>query len=478
MATDATSDAATAGSPFRTAATKLMPYYYHHRRSIFGGVIIILIGVLLLVHQFHPEIGIGPFFERYWPLLIVLWGVGLLIDYLFTPRLGGTHAPAVAGSEVALVIVLLIVVGCLAGLDWVHRHNSDFNFDMDDMFNQPYSWKNELPAVPMKANAPVLITTARGDITINPTSGNDLHVNVDKVANAASEDEARKNADNVQVKITPTGGGYQIGSQNSASNSGDSDVQTNLIVRLPAQSVVTAQTSNGDIKLAGMKAPVTIDSQSGDLEMHDITGDVTATMNHGDSHIDTVKGNVRLDGHGGEVDLANVSGDATIQGDFYGPIRVHNIQKTTRYTSSRSNLTIGPLSGEMEMDSGDLSASDVNGIFTLTTENKDITLDNVNGRIDLTDKRGDISIHFAQAPHDDVRVADESGNIDISLPANSNYVISAISRNGDIDNDFETAGLKSATSGETTILTGTYGNGGTRITLSTTYGTISIHKAQ
>jgi DUF4097 and DUF4098 domain-containing protein YvlB len=478
VATNSASDAATASSSFRTSATKLMPYYYHHRRSIFGGLILILIGALLLVHEFHPEIGIGPFFERYWPLLLVLWGLALLVDYLVTPRLGGTRAPAVAGSEVALVIVLLLVVGGLAGLDWVHRHNSDFNFDMDDMFNQPYSWKNDLPAVQLKPNAPVLITTNRGDITIDPTSGGDLHVNVDKVANAASEDEARRDAENVQVKITPSSGGYQIGSQAENGNSGDSDVETNLNVQLPAQSVVTAQTSHGDIKLAGMKAPVTVDSQSGDLDMHDVTGDVTATMNHGDTHIDAVKGNIRLDGHGGEVDLSNVSGDVTIQGDFYGPIRVNNIQKTTRYTSSRSNLTIGPLSGEMEMDSGDLNASDVSGIFTLTTENKDVTLDNVSGRIDLTDKRGDISIHFEQPPSNDVRIADESGNIDITLPAHSNFVISAISRNGDIDNAFENAGLKSSTSGETTILNGSYGNAGPHITLSTTYGTISIHRAQ
>lgn len=400
------------------------------------------------------------------------------MDYFFTPRLGGTHAPAVAGSEVALIIVLLIVVAGLAGLDWVHRHNSDFNFDMDDMFNQPYSWKNDLPAVPIKANAPVLITTARGDITINPTDGSDLHVNVNKVANASSENDARKAADNVEVKITSSGGGYQVAPQGTNANSGDSSVQTNLIVRLPAQSAVTAQTSHGDIKLAGMKAPVSISSQSGDLEMHDVTGDVTATINHGDTHIDTVKGNVRLDGHGGEVDLSNVSGDVTIQGDFYGPIRVHNIQKTTRYTSSRSNLSIGPLSGEMEMDSGDLTASDVNGSFTLTTANKDITLDNISGRIDLTDKRGDISIHFAQPPRDDVRIADESGNIDITVPAHSNFIISAISRNGDIDNGFEDAGLKSTSSGQTAILTGTYGSGGPHITLSTTYGTISIHRAQ
>ncbi|HKF53617.1 MAG TPA: DUF4097 family beta strand repeat-containing protein [Candidatus Acidoferrales bacterium] len=469
---------ATAASRSSAATGSLMAYYYHHRRSIFGGLILILIGILLLLHQFHPEIGIGPIFERYWPLLLVLWGVALLIDYLFTPRLGGTHAPVVAGSEVALIVVLLVVVAGLAGLDWAHRHNSDFNFDMGDMFNHPYSWKTDLPAVSAKPNAPISITTNRGDITINPTNDSQLHVSIDKTAHADSEDDARKSADNIQVKITPTGGGFDIEPETGGAHVEDSDVQTDLDIRLPAKSNITAQTTHGDIKLAGMSGPVTITSQSGDLDLHDVTGDVTATMNHGDTHMDAVKGNVRLDGHGGEVDLSNVSGDATIEGDFYGPIRARGVQKTTRYTSSRSNLTISGLSGQMEMDPGDLSVSDVNGSLTLTTANKDVTLDNIGGRIDLTDKRGEISLHFAQAPRDDVRIADDSGNIDITLPAHSNFTISAISRNGDIQNGFEASGLKSSTSGETTILNGTYGNQGPHITLSTSYGTISIHRAE
>ncbi len=458
-----------------------MAYYYHRRRSIFGGLVLILIGAILLLHEFHPEIGIGPVFEKYWPLLLILWGVALLIDYLFTSRAGGARAPVVAGSEVALIIVLLLVVSAIAGLDWARRHNSDFdwNWGMDNMFNHPYTWKSDLPAVPAKLNAPVSIVTDRGNITINPTSDATLHVTVDKLASAASEEDAKKSADNVRVGITPAGDGYLVQSQKgNARGSEDSDVQTDLDIRLPAQSAITARTAHGDIKLAGTNGPVTIASQSGDLDLHDITGDVAATLTHGDAHIDAVKGNVRIDGQGGEVDVSNVTGDATMQGDFYGPIRAHDIHKTTRYTSSRSNLTLGQLSGEMEMDSGDLTVSDVNGSFTLTTENKDVTLDNINGRIDLTDKRGDISLHFAQAPRDDVRIADESGNIDITIPAHSNFTISAISRNGDIENGFEASGLKSSTSGETTILNGSYGTQGPHITLSTTYGTISIHRAQ
>lgn len=457
-----------------------MAYYYHHRRSIFGGLVLILIGTVLLVHEYHPDIGIGPVFEKYWPLLLILWGVALLVDYLFAPRLGA-RAPVVAGSEVALIIVLLVVVGALAGVDWAHKHNSDFDWDwgMDNMFDHPYDWKADLPAVAAKSTGPVSIVTQRGNITVNPTSDAKLHVAVDKVARASDEEEARKSADNVSISVTPSGNGYQIQPEShNGRDIEDTDVQTDLDILLPVQSTITARTAHGDIKIAGIHAPVTINSQSGDVEVHDIAGDVAATLTHGDLRIDAVKGNVRVDGHGGDVDLSDVSGDATIQGDFNGSVRARSIAKTTRFTSSATDLTLGPLAGQMEMDSGDLSASDVNGSFTLTTGNKDVTLDNINGKIDLTDKRGDISVHFAQPPRDDVRIADESANIDITIPARSNFTISAISRNGEVDNEFEGSGLKSSTSGETTILNGSFGTGGPHIVLSTTYGTITIHKAE
>ena len=452
-----------------------MAYYYYRRRSIFGGLLCILIGAVLLLYEFHPEIGIGRIFERYWPLLLILWGLALLLDYAFAPRLGGAHAPAVAGSEVALIIVLLVVVAGIAGIDWVHHHNSDFDFDMGDIFEHPYDTVETVPDVPGKPNESVSISIPRGDITLHAGSDSQIHVVANKSAEGSDQAEALQKTASVHVKVTPTSDGYEIQSEGQADSS---DVETNLDIHLPAQSAVTAHTGHGDIKLAGTKGPVNITSQSGDLDLHEVTGDVTATMDHGDTHIDTVKGNIRLHGHGGEVDLSNVSGDATIQGDFYGPIRAHDIQKTTRYTSSRSDLTISQLSGQMEMDSGDLNVSDVSGSFTLTTENKDVTLDNVSGRIDITDKRGDISLHFAQAPRDDVQIADESGNIDITLPAHSSFTISAISRNGDIENGFENSGLKSSTSGETTILNGSYGSQGPHITLSTSYGTITIHRAQ
>ncbi|MFZ0461843.1 MAG: DUF4097 family beta strand repeat-containing protein [Candidatus Acidiferrales bacterium] len=452
-----------------------MTYYYQRRRSIFGGLILIIIGVIFLLYEFHPEIPIGHLFNRYWPLLLIIWGVAHLIDHLLATRSGEPRPSAISGGEIALVIILLLVVAGITGYDWARRHNPDIDFGMGDIFEHSYDWTNDLPVVPAKADEVISIVTQRGSITVNPSSDSEIHVSVHKSANGSNENDARGLADKVRVTVTSTSDGYQI--QPQVSGGETPDVRVDLDIRLPARSNITAETTHGDITVAQLNGPVTIHSQSGDLDIHDITGDVTAEMAHGDVHANNIKGNVRLTGGGGEVDLSGISGDATVEGDFYGPIRAQNVAKTMRYTSSLTSLTLAHLTGQLEMDSGDLTISNQPGGVQLRTSNKDVTLQDVGGRIDLSDQRGDVEVTFKQQPQDEILIADQSGNIDLTLPAQSNFEISAVSRNGEIDNDFGSSGVKSSNNGDTTVLQGVYGTHGPRITLNTTYGTISIHKA-
>ena len=452
-----------------------MTHYYRQRRSIFGGLILIVIGVIFLLYEYHPEMEIGRLFTHYWPLLLILWGIARLFDHLLATRTGEARPPGISGGEIALIVLLLLVVASMAGFDWARKNNPGIDFGMGDMFEHSYDWKSSLPVVPVKPNEVILISTVRGDISVRPGTDSQLHVAVHKTASASDENEARQAADRVQVKVTPTDSGYEI--QPQISGDEGPNVRVDLDIELPNHATINAQTSHGDITVAQMTGPVTIHSKSGDLNIHDISGDIDADLAHGDARFNNIKGNVRLTGHGGEINLSGITGDATMEGDFFGPIRASNVSKTTRYTSSRTNLTVTHLSGQLEMDSGDLSISDVPGSVQLSTANKDVTLDGVVGRIDVTDKHSDVEVTLPHPPHDDVLIADESGSISITLPAQSNFEISAVSRKGDIENDFESSGLKSSNSGDTTVVQGTYGARGPRITLSTTYGTISIHKS-
>jgi DUF4097 and DUF4098 domain-containing protein YvlB len=131
----------------------------------------------------------------------------------------------------------------------------------------------------------------------------------------------------------------------------------------------------------------------------------------------------------------------------------------------------------MEMDSGNMTVTDLPGSIQLSTTNKDVTLDNVAGRIDITDRRGDIQARFPKPPKNEIRISDESGNITLTLPANSNFDITAVSRSGEIQSDFQGPNLHAVNSENSSTLSGSFGSRGPRITLGTTYGTITIRKA-
>jgi DUF4097 and DUF4098 domain-containing protein YvlB len=455
----------------------MTPYYYQ-RRSVFSGLLLILIGVIFLTHEYHPEFGIGHFFNRYWPLLLILWGLAKLWDHLAASHSGEGRPPVITGGEVALIILLLAAVSGIASYDWIRHQNPDIDMDLGigDMFEHPYDWSTELPIVPAKANEVISISTDRGNISVRPGADSQIHVIVHKTASASSEQDAQKRADEVKVEVTPTSGGYQI--QPEVLGDRASRVRVDLEVQLPPNSIINAETNHGDVTIAQVNGPVAVTSKSGDVDVHDVTGDVSVAMTHGDGRINTVKGNVRVDGKGSELDLSDISGDATIDGDFYGPIRARNVAKTTRYTSTRTNLTLAKLSGRMEMDAGNLTISDLPGSLDLTTTNKDVTLENVTGRINLTDRHGNINVRFSKPPRDEVRILDESANVDLTLPAESSFDIAAVSRSGEIQNEFESPALKVTSEGDTSTLQGSYGAHGPRITLNTTYGAISIHKGQ
>ncbi|HEV2297527.1 MAG TPA: DUF4097 family beta strand repeat-containing protein [Candidatus Acidoferrales bacterium] len=455
-----------------------MTTYYRQRRSIFTGLLLILLGVLFLFSELRPEWDLWDFFYRYWPLLLILLGIAKFFDHFMATRTGEVRPPAITGGEIALIIVLFFVLGSIVAVHRVKRQLPDLGIDVDmgDMFEHPYDWTTSLPVESARPNEVVSISTPRGNISVHPSADDKLHVIVHKTASASDESEARKRADAVNVTVTATSGGYEIRPQESGDQA--SRVRVDLEVQLPSQSSITAQASHGNITVIQMNGPLTVNSRSGDLDIHDITGDVSLDMSHGDTRLMNVRGNVRLNGAGTELDLTQISGDVTINGDFFGPIRARNVSKSLRYTSSRTNLLLEHLSGQVELDSGDLNVTDLPGSIQLTTSNKDVSLDNVTGHIELTGRRGNITVQFATPPREDVRITNDSANIEVTLPAQSSFDIMAVSRSGEIENDFQGAALKITTTGDTKVLQGSYGTRGPHITLNNTYGTISIHKKQ
>lgn len=97
------------------------------RTSILGAILLIALGALFLYANLDPSFSPWPFLARFWPVLIILWGLSKLLNYV-----RARHDPALAsasritGGDVCLLIfVILIGLVLSAG---VRHHGGGFSF--------------------------------------------------------------------------------------------------------------------------------------------------------------------------------------------------------------------------------------------------------------------------------------------------------------------------------------------------------------
>ena len=444
------------------------------RSSIFSGLLLIVLGILFLLARFHPDLGIWHLFWRFWPVLIILWGIAKLVDHMSAQRSGDARPPLLTGGEAALLVLVVFVLAGMGIYTKIREKNPDLNIDLD-VFNHKSSQSQELPPKTIPAGAHIMVTTAMGSIVAHVGDGKDLRVSVTETAEAANESAAEDLLKSLKVVIEQTRDGYSVHPVNQEMDAGHVTVDFDLT--LPKSVSLSADSHHGDVSVSGLAGAVNVTTQTGNIEVHDVGSDVTAQLVKGDARINDITGSVRITGRGNEIELNDVAGDTTLQGEFFGPVRIRNVTKTTHYTSQAGDLTLAHLTGRLELDSGQISISDVGGFAKLVTHDKDIEVENVVGRLDIAGTHGDVKVTYAQPPREEINIANGTGEVDLTLPAKSSFEISAISRSGEVQSDFEAPGLQPADENGTGRLSGKVGASGPKIQIVTSYGTIYLRKS-
>jgi DUF4097 and DUF4098 domain-containing protein YvlB len=130
------------------------------------------------------------------------------------------------------------------------------------------------------------------------------------------------------------------------------------------------------------------------------------------------------------------------------------------------------LDGNLDLDSGDLQASDVIGPLRLTTRSKDIRLTGVSGDVRLQDENGSIELRMNKLGS--MQVDNRKGDIQIYVPDKAGFQVDARTRNGEVETDFDQ--LKIDNSNDQGIATGSIGGGGPHVVVNNEHGTIEIRK--
>jgi DUF4097 and DUF4098 domain-containing protein YvlB len=444
-----------------------MAYGRARGSSLFSGLILIIIGVLLLLHNYRG-FELGQLFVHWWPLLLIIWGALKLYERTAARSAGGDPGGSrITPGEVFLVLGLLALVGVVAGVEGVKRHFPDM------MMGDTTAVDLDVAPKHVPANARITIRGTRGDISVRSGSEAEIRVNGKKNVRSWNQRDADRLAGNSGVEIVQNGDGWDV-----QPTGGDNRVSLDMDVVVPSKSAVTIRNEKGDISVADMGTSLAINSGNGDIDIRGTNGDVNLDMRRGDAKITGTKGDVRVSGTGGSIDVTDTVGNFTINGEFVGPIRAEKIGKGVRFVSRRTDLTLSQLTGHMEAGSGNMEIVDAPGNMILRTHEEEINVENPGGKVKIDNRNGNIELRFSSPPKDDIDITNASASISLSMPENSNFQIVADCHSGDIDSEFESDSLKKTTSeGGDSHLEGRYGNGrGPKITLHTTYGSISIHK--
>lgn len=450
------------------------------RTSIVGPLLMISIGVIfLLVQTGHLSAAFfWSWYGRWWPLLLIGAGLVMLLEWGWDSYFHSDEPVLRRRSLGGGVFALLLILG-ISGVVFNGLHNGNFGraFRLDpDSMDEFMGDKHEsdqsvVQALP--AGSSITVDNPRGDVTISGTSDDDqVHIDLHKQVYTRSDSEAESRAQQLSPKFNTDGNTLKISIPAVEGSRAD------VTITVPASVPATVFSNRGEVHVASLKAPVNVTANHGDVTVTGITGAVTARINNGDSSFSahSVTGPVDVEGRGRDLSFSEITGTATMSGEFFGTTHLQHISSNIRFHTSRTDLRLGRLDGEIEISpNSDLTADQAVGPFTLATRNRNITLDRVSGDVSVTNSNGSVDITGAP-PIGNITVENRNSSVELTLPEQAGFTVQAETNNGDLDNDFNLQQIGNDDSNRKSY-SGTVGKGGPLVRINTTHGDIRLKKA-
>ena len=447
-------------------------------RSIAGPVVLILMGLMFLlgtmgIMDFHH---LGSLFARFWPALLILWGVLKLIEYEQAKRLG-EPARGIGVGGVFLMLFLIaagLIATQVARLDWKsigeHLQIGD-DEGLNEIFGgSTFNYSGELSNDWPAGSNSMRINDDRGTITVNLSDDKKLKVSWRKKVHA----ENQPDADRYNTKTDPaiTMADKVILLDANTKGAGDKGVSTDMDIYVPADTALVITSGRGDVTIAGMSSTVEINHRHGEVNINDHTGNISLNLTGSSARLAHVKGDVTIQGRANEIAVEDVDGAVRLNGEFYESTRLVRVSKTVSFHSSRTDMEFSRLDGRLDLDSGDLRADSLMGPMHLTTRSKDIALEGLSGDLRLEDSNGTVEVGLYKPGN--IQIDNRKGDVQVSIPPNTALKVEARTRQGEIQSDFDE--IKVDNRDRESSASGAIGTNGPRLVMNCDKGTIEIRK--
>ncbi len=450
---------------------------YYRRRSIAGPVVLIVVGIVFLLGNMHylNWSSLRHYVAHWWPALLILWGIIKLVEHIQDQR-AGLPSRGIGAGGVMLIIFLVLIGSGITASDRVNWNalgtQIDVGDDLPEIFGNSYNYSATLEQA-LPPNGDLRVVSDRGDVVINTWAEPKVKVVVRKKVSAENEEDAKKIDSTTQPTFSL--GGNLLTLNANTGGAGQKPVASDLEIYMPAKGNVDIATKRGDIRVAGRQGTVNTNSH-GDVTVADNNGNVTIVLRRGNVRASNIKGDVSVDGRVDDTTLSDITGQVRLTGDFFGQMNLSKVAKAVSFRSSRTDMQMERLDGELIMESGDLRVRSALGPMHVSTRAKDIHLEDVSGTVKIDNANGMVEYRAGKGLGD-VEINNRKGNVQVTLPTNVAFRLDARSDHGDIESDFSSIQVRSEHNSQYANGAVGSGGGGPQIRLSTDHGDVQIRQS-
>ena len=171
----------------------------------------------------------------------------------------------------------------------------------------------------------------------------------------------------------------------------------------------------------------------GDVKLENLASTAHARMSRGDFSAHGLAGDLSVEGRMDDVTLSEIRGKVLLDGDFFGDMHMERIQAPLHLHSSRTDLEVARIAGDLTMDSNDLRMQQVLGPVKVVTRSKSIDCTQVFGDIHIENSDNDVTVTSA-SPLGNVYINNRHASINMGVPSGSDFSAEgAGTQRGDFD---------------------------------------------
>jgi hypothetical protein len=388
---------------------------HRHRPSLLGALLWIGIGVLFLLNNFG-RIHVWLLFKSYWPVLLILLGLGKVIDYFLKK-----DALSVRLGELFGIFMLILIGFAITGIQGTAIDRIVWNvpFQIGDIPIRPWQWFGEPHTFSEEAryalerSTTVRILNSYGSVSILPGLDQEIRIRLKKVIYGnesraksiadtihleTATEISRKSSERLKPEAEPSKHGadcFVVRTNRDDLRSQGDRVQTDMEVFVPRNSQLQVRNEYGEVRVADINGKLDLGVTHGTLDAQDCTGAFVLSTRYtecrlkdligdvaldarGKVHLDGVKGDIRVTSENSPIEILNVDGSVSVTSRD-GNIRIDGVSKSVEVRASGDTLAVRNLKGGLKITKhyGTASVADVDSDVKLESRSAALTLKNL-----------------------------------------------------------------------------------------------------